>query len=646
MDKSKRYSLTFWLWVLFAASVLVRFYFAIKTGVINTYHDEPWYWSISRALMHGEPLIYRGVTQIVKDIFYPMVLAPAHLFRDFDSAYHMMLLINVLLMSSAVFPAYLLARAVLGNPKWAFLIAIISMILPEMFYSAKLMQESIYYPYVMWMLWLFFVFLLKDKYSILRVALFSVLLCFAFYIKGIGNCMVLAFFSFYVIQIMFCGTFRQKLKSVILLAESVVVCLMTDHAITVLLGRNSDLSLGKTVMNQVVWVIYKLFGYTITSFHQLIFPSLVGIAALLLLATGIKYCEKKLRRYRWSSIAFQIGLVFLMAGAGIVLRHLGYFRPFSTYVIFSCIFFGIFPVVLPVVHAGKLSEKERDFLLFLLAFWLIPMTASCFSTLDILKEVSKESIRFHYRYFFYPAIGFFVLFLALCERTKGKDRIGISAIWSALGVLLLLIITPAGQGSMLDAIPLYGMQMFLTSAKGVIFLRILLIVYFLAGNFAFWKGHVKGFCTGIFFLLSCLYLISTRGVYLMHENQQQLLLGKNRDGERLAEYFADKEILEDASSILIVGDSWINSTETTEVHLDVPYRFCLWQDLTATDVLIDGEIQGGLLALYEGAYSWPYRLEGYSAPPYIVSLHPIALAGYEIEQIGLENYYLYVRSGA
>lgn len=639
--ESKKYNLTFWLWTLFAVSVLFRFYLAMKTGVINTYHDEPLYWNISRALLRGESFMYRGMQTWAKDTLYPWAISVAHLFRDFDSVYHTMLLINALLMSSIVFPIYLLAKAVLGNPRQALFLAFIGAIVPELFYSAKLLQECLYYPYVLWMFWLFFAFLLKNKYSVGRVALFSALLCAAFYIKGIGYCLVLAFFLFYVFQLIFCGTVRQKLKSAFLLLESVGICLAVDHVVVVYIEKLDSLSLDKVVISYLNVILNKFFGYTNYSVVQLAFAAVAGIAALLLLAMVVRYCGKKLRPYRWSPYVFGVVVLLLLAGAVVVLRHFGYLRPFTTYVVYSGVFWGIFPVLLPLAYVGELSERERDFLLFLIALWLLTLSASCFSTLIVPDEVSRDSIRIHYRYFYYPAMGFLVLFPAMYKRLQARGITRIYVVCAVLCVLLLAAVTPAGQRSMVDAIVLYGMQGFLSSAKGILLLKCLMILYLLWGSFMLWKKHVKEFYIGVFLLLSCLYLASIHGVYKANAEQKQLLSGKTRDGERLAEYFADKDVGADVNRILIVGDSWINSTEATEVHLDVPYRYCLWKSLAAPEVLVNGELQGGLLALDAGG--WSYQVEGYS-PQYIVSLHPLTLANYETEQIGLEEYYLYVRS--
>ncbi len=640
MGRSEKRNLTIWLWLIFGFSIVVRFYLALKTGVISISLDEPWYWSISRALLHGKAQIFRGTEQPVKDILYPLLLTPAHMLQGFDLVHHTMLLINVLVMSSAVFPAFLLAKAVLNDRRKALLIAIISLILPEMFYSAKLLQECMYYPYVLWMLWLFFVFLLKNKYNPIRVAVFSALLCFAGYIKGIGSCLILAFFLFYVIQLVFCGTIKQKVKSAFVLAESVAVCMAVDHLIVVYIEKLDSLSLDKLVIAYLNGVTYKLFGYTNYSLLQLTAFFLAGVAVLLLLATALRYCGKKLLRYRWSPAVFCAGAVLLLAGAGAALYRLGYLRPFTTYVIFSCIFWGIFPILLPVIYVRELSEKERDLLLFLVVSWLVPLAASCFSTLNIWTEAGPGGIRFHYRYFYYPIVGFFVLFLAVRKRIQTKEKTVLTAVWILVCILAVALVTPAKPGSMVDAVPIYGMMGFLNSRRGVLLLRALLILYLLWGAWVLRKKHVKGFYVGVLLLTCCFYLAGTRVVYQSCAGRKQELAGKNRDGERLEKYFADKGIGEDANRILVVGDAILNSTETTEVHLTVPYRFCLWQNLTAPEVLVDGQLQGGLLDLY---VEWAYRLEGYS-PQYIVSLYPIRLTGYNAEQLGLENFYLYVRA--
>ena len=634
--EQKKYSPMFCLVIIFGVSILLRFYLAIKTGAFTVYADEPVYWEWSKELWRKMPLNYRGGPSVVKDVLYPWLLSVAHLWGDFGKTYHTMLLINVLLISSVVFPAYLLADAVLRNKKLAIFIAVFSVAVPELFYSSKLLQENLYYPYVMWTFYLFFKYLLEDKYSIKRVAVFS--------IKGIGHCLVLAFFLFYIIQILFLGSFKQKRKSTIVLLEAVLICFGVDYLIDLVRGYNGATSMIIDIIVRFRGVVYNLAAYSGLTFSQIIGVLVVASFALLALGVCMKeYTKKKYQRQSIRLLLLGVLAIFLV-GAVWTIYHLGYLNSCITYAVFSCIFWGIFPVIFPLIYVKELEERERDLLLFITLIWLLILTAVCFSFTTTATSDSQTLIWMHYRYFYYPLIPFLVIFLSLFDKLQKKGITFRYIKWNIICALLLIAVIPPTMGSKVDAVPLYALQYFFASRNGIVLFKIMLVLYLIWGAFAVWKRHIKLLYNGTFFLMGCLCFFSTVKAYQTQMDVKVFLAGKERDGIRLEGYFQGIEGIKTEDDVLVVADSWMNDTEVTEAYLDVPYRLCIWQELISPDTLVDGKIQGTFLNFHIS--DWPYRLEGYSAPKYIITLHPLILSGYDIEEIGLENYYLYVRADA
>ena len=115
-------------------------------------HVTPWLNSdeletaqISRAIAEtGEPA-RRGVPYSITAV-YPYVLAPVWWIEDVGRAYGVAKLLNVLLMTSAVFPAYGLARMVVSRP-WALFAAAGTGTIPALYYSSMLMEEPLAYPW-------------------------------------------------------------------------------------------------------------------------------------------------------------------------------------------------------------------------------------------------------------------------------------------------------------------------------------------------------------------------------------------------------------------------------------------------------------------------------------------------------------------
>jgi hypothetical protein len=100
---------------------------------------------ISRSIAEtGEPA-RRGVPYPLHGI-YPYVLAPAWWIDDVGSAYFAAKYLNVLLMTSALFPAYALARMVVSRP-WAYFAALGTVTIPAFAYSSMLLEEPLAYPW-------------------------------------------------------------------------------------------------------------------------------------------------------------------------------------------------------------------------------------------------------------------------------------------------------------------------------------------------------------------------------------------------------------------------------------------------------------------------------------------------------------------
>ena len=100
---------------------------------------------ISRSIAEtGEPA-RRGVPYPVNAV-YPYVLAPVWWIDDVGSAYFAAKYLNVLLMTSALFPAYGLARMVVSRP-WAYFAALGSVTVPALYYSSMLLEEPLAYPW-------------------------------------------------------------------------------------------------------------------------------------------------------------------------------------------------------------------------------------------------------------------------------------------------------------------------------------------------------------------------------------------------------------------------------------------------------------------------------------------------------------------
>ncbi|WP_312318581.1 glycosyltransferase family 39 protein [Stenotrophomonas sp.] len=83
-------------------------------------------------------------------MLYPYLIAPSFAFGD--AFYSGIRLINALVVSSGLIPAYLVARRILGH-RLSLFVAVASVLLPGVFISAYAVTEVLYFPLYLWTVW-------------------------------------------------------------------------------------------------------------------------------------------------------------------------------------------------------------------------------------------------------------------------------------------------------------------------------------------------------------------------------------------------------------------------------------------------------------------------------------------------------------
>jgi hypothetical protein len=135
-----------WLGGIVALSGLVRMLLAFLRATPNYYPDEYIYSELGRSIAEtGRPLV-RGASAHFPALLQPLVTAPGWLFGDAGVGYRLVQGIDVLAMSLAAVPVYLLARRLRIRPGTALVLAAIAVALPDMLYASAMMSEPIAYP--------------------------------------------------------------------------------------------------------------------------------------------------------------------------------------------------------------------------------------------------------------------------------------------------------------------------------------------------------------------------------------------------------------------------------------------------------------------------------------------------------------------
>jgi hypothetical protein len=136
----------FWLSSIVAVSIVVRAALAHRIVAPWIMVDELVYSELAKSFAaHGHFLV-RGVPSHGYGFVYPVLLAPSwRLFTSVPDAYVAAKLTNSVVMSLAAVPAYYLARRLMA-PRYALIVAALTVAVPSMLYTGTLMTENAFYP--------------------------------------------------------------------------------------------------------------------------------------------------------------------------------------------------------------------------------------------------------------------------------------------------------------------------------------------------------------------------------------------------------------------------------------------------------------------------------------------------------------------
>ncbi len=136
---------------LFFVSIIVRFCLADFPKCIGVLPDEIRYLNLASSLFNEGQLIERGGFSSFQKILYPFTLFPAYLTDDPLLRVRLIALLNSVYVSSAVFPALLIARKLFTGKVPVIICLFFTVIMPDMCYSMTFLSECIYLPLVLWL---------------------------------------------------------------------------------------------------------------------------------------------------------------------------------------------------------------------------------------------------------------------------------------------------------------------------------------------------------------------------------------------------------------------------------------------------------------------------------------------------------------
>lgn len=145
-----------YLFLMYITGAAIRFALATATCQ-NPFimPDEALYANIARSIAEGTGITLRNQPITYTNVLYSILIAPIYTLFRAGTQFKIIQLINCLVMNLAIFPAFGIAKKFTDNKK-AFMIALVSIIIPDMMMTTHIMTEAIVYPLFLWTIYLMF----------------------------------------------------------------------------------------------------------------------------------------------------------------------------------------------------------------------------------------------------------------------------------------------------------------------------------------------------------------------------------------------------------------------------------------------------------------------------------------------------------
>ena len=292
--------------ILYIVAVLVySFWIHYFTIPVHLEVDEELYISMAKSFHYMGSFVHEGNVLNCSCVLYSMLLSLAYFFYSPETIMFKMRLIGTVVMLSSIFPIYLLGKKILDNEKRALIVSAFFCILPSTGNVAYCMQEVLCYPLFLWIVYMIYCEMSKEKLSRITMEFWGVVIL---------------------------GTACYFAKTYMIFVSIVYFFLVVLDA----------------VMKRDRRGIVKLILYVFACMGMYIFGK-----------SFIMYCnDGVLGSNHYSS---QFSNLFPIT----VKTFVTAFTCSVIYLIALLFYWGVLPIVLPVYNYGKYSKQDRQMVIFL-----------------------------------------------------------------------------------------------------------------------------------------------------------------------------------------------------------------------------------------------------------------------------------------
>lgn len=339
--------------LLFVVSCAVRIWLASYPKGIGVLPDEIRYLNLASSLFNDGSLIQRGGMSSFQKILYPLSIIPAYLFNDPQTRASVISILSCIYVSSAVFPAYMLARRVFGFARTPIIICLLlTLICPDMCYSMTFLSESVYLPLALWLIACCLVAFEQSGARQLMWSALAGLLCYLCYLaKEVALGFALAFLCMMIVKLVKDAS-RRKDNALAL------VCFLAGLAVPFVLLKltlfsgllNSYNQTDPSVLANPYTVLFTFYAIAMDSLH---FAMAFAFFPLLLPALTFRRLTRRERElYLFSALSFAFILLAVVYTISIRedVGHVG-IRPHVRYVA---------PIFLPLLFLFIKQLIRRD----------------------------------------------------------------------------------------------------------------------------------------------------------------------------------------------------------------------------------------------------------------------------------------------
>ena len=272
--------------VLFVFLVAFVFYGVIGnySKQLSVYPDELYYLDTARNLFYGNGFLIHNIASGWQKILYSLFLVPAFFFSSPVVAINW---INSLIMTSSVFPGYLLAKKIVKSSRWAVLVSVLIVTLPNMINTQYFMSEVLLYPLSLWLVYFVYLFFATDTMK--RKTAYSLILGVLFYLSYFNKEVTLYFLlAFFIVVFLDVVIFRLEKKRellyllpigsiFVLIHIALQFFVFTEPGVKYTAESISSLFSFEKIISFIYYTIYD-FGFALLGFG--VIPIIVAIAGM------------------------------------------------------------------------------------------------------------------------------------------------------------------------------------------------------------------------------------------------------------------------------------------------------------------------------------------------------------------------------